>query len=155
MLTCLFLTDWLFGPVMVEDDSEEGRVGADEKWCHLTEKDEMKMAEKDGVLPGSRGPSVHPSSSVPLRSAIASSHPGGKRISTHSVTFICPQGPQITSLWASPQRYRLCNHHVKQLYSFCFWHYCLLSLIIKTFVDRKPTLSYSKHSSSNMHVNSS
>lgn len=84
---------------MVEDDAEEGREGADETWCHLTEKDEMKMeAEKDGVLPGSRCPSVHTSSPVPLRSAIASSHPGGKRISTHSVTFTCPQSPQVTSL---------------------------------------------------------
>lgn len=89
-----FLTDWLFGPKM-EDDSEEGRVGDDEKWNHLREKHE---AEKDGVLPGSRCPSVHPSSSVPLRSIIASSHPGGKRISTHSVTFTCPQSPPVTSL---------------------------------------------------------
>lgn len=89
---------------MVEGDSEEGGVGADKKWRHLTEKDEMKMeAEKDGVLPGSRCPSVHPSSLVPLRSAIASSHPGGKRIATHSVTFTCPQSPQVTSLPASLQ----------------------------------------------------
>lgn len=84
---------------MVEDDSEEGKVEENEKWLHLTGKDEMKMeAEKDGLLPGSRCPSAHPSSPVPLRSAVASSHPGGKRISTHSVTFTCPQSPQASSL---------------------------------------------------------
>lgn len=98
LLTCLFLTDWLFGPKMVEDDDEEG-AGADEEWQHLTHKDELKMeTEKDGVLPGSHRPSVHPSSPVPLKSAFASSHPGGKRTSAHSVTFTCPQGPQVTSL---------------------------------------------------------
>lgn len=98
-MTYLVLTDWLFGPKMVEDESEEGSVGADEEGPHPTEKDEMEMeAEKDGVLPGSRCPSIHPSSSVPLRSAIASWQPGGKRVSTHSVTFSCPQSPQVTSL---------------------------------------------------------
>lgn len=89
---------------MVEEDSEEGRVEEDEERPHLTEKDEMKMeAEKGRVLPGSRCPSVHPSSPVLLRSAIASWQPGGKRVSTHSVTFTCPQSPQVTSLSAPPQ----------------------------------------------------
>lgn len=55
---------------------------ADEKWRHLT--------EKDGVLPGSLFPAAHPTSPVPLRSANALSHPGGKRISTHSVTLRSP-----------------------------------------------------------------
>lgn len=99
ILTRLVLTDWLFGPKMVEDESEEERAGADEERPHPTEKDEMETeAEKDGVLPGSRCPSVHPSSPVPLRSAIASWQPGGKRVSTHSVTFSRPQSPQATSL---------------------------------------------------------
>lgn len=81
---------------MVEDESEEGRTEADEEGPHPTEKDEMETeAEKGGVLPGSRCPSVHPSSPVPLRSAIASWQPGGKGVSTLSVTFSCPQ---VTSL---------------------------------------------------------
>lgn len=97
IFTCVFLTDWLFGPKMVEDDSEEGSAGAGEEWHHLTHKDELKMeTEKDGVLPGSHRPSVHPSSPVPLKSAFASLHPGGKRTSAHSVTFTCPQSPQVT-----------------------------------------------------------
>lgn len=99
ILTCVFLTDWLFGPKIVEDDSEEGVAGADEEWRHLTHKDELKMeTEKDGLLPGSHRPSVHPSSPVPLKSAFASSHPGGKRTSAHNVTFTGPQSPQVTSL---------------------------------------------------------
>lgn len=92
ILTCVFLSDWLFGPKMV-GDSEKGSAGTDEEWHHLTHKDELKMkAEKDGVLPGSHRP--HSS----LKSAFASSHPGGKRTSAHSVTFTCPQSPQVTSL---------------------------------------------------------
>lgn len=87
---------------MVEDESEEGRAGADGERPHPTGKDEMEtQAEKDGVLPGSRRPSVPPSSPVPLRSAIASWQPGGNRASAHSVTFICPQSPQVTSTLTS------------------------------------------------------
>lgn len=97
-MTRLFPTDWLFGPKMAEEDSEEGRDGAEEEWIHLTERDELKTeAEKDGVLPGSLRPSVHPPSPALLKSALVSSHPGEKRFSAHSVTFTCPQSPQVTS----------------------------------------------------------
>lgn len=100
----LFLTDWLFGPKSVEDGSEEGRAEIEEEYrlsisSDLTENDELNMeTEKDGLLPAVHRPSVHPSSPVPLRSAFAASHPGGKRISTHSVTFACPMSPYVTSL---------------------------------------------------------
>lgn len=96
-------TDWILGPKPVEDDDlEEGRAEIEEERrlsisSKLMEKDQLKLEmEKDGLLPGF---GCHrPSSPPPLRSAIASSYPGEKRISTHSVTFSCPMTPYVTSL---------------------------------------------------------
>lgn len=100
------LTDWIFGPKPVEDDSEGGDAKIEEERrlsvsSKLLEKDEIRMEEeKEGQLPGFHQGDAgrcRPST-PPLRSAIASSYPGEKRISTHSVTFACPVAPYVTSL---------------------------------------------------------
>lgn len=111
-LSSLFsFTDWILGPKPVEDDSEE--VKAELEAPHrlsicgeLSGKDVLKMEkERDGPLPGfyqGDGGCCHPSTPpAPLRSAIASSSPGEKQTSTHSVTFKCLATPYATSLWAS------------------------------------------------------
>lgn len=90
----------MFGPKLLEEDSEEGREERDEEqqlsiFGSLTEKDRLRMeAEKDGTLPGFHLPAVH----QPLRSAFALSNPREKRMSAHSVTFACPMSPYVTSL---------------------------------------------------------
>ncbi|AWP04185.1 Hypothetical protein SMAX5B_006622 [Scophthalmus maximus] len=101
------LADWILGPKPVEDDSEEGRAEIEEERLlsvssKLMGKDRVRMEkEKDGLLPGfhqADGDCRHPPAAPPLRSAIASSYLGEKRISTHSVTFACPVTPYITSI---------------------------------------------------------
>ncbi|XP_078029385.1 uncharacterized protein LOC117272476 [Epinephelus lanceolatus] len=102
------LADWILGPKPVEDDSEEGRAEIEEErrlsiCSKLMEKDMLMMEkEKDSLLPGfywldggCHRPSTPP---PPLKSAMASSYPGEKRISTHSVTFASPVTPYATSL---------------------------------------------------------
>lgn len=91
----------------MEDDLEEGIAEIEEERrlsvsSKLMEKDRLKMEkENDGMLPGfhlGEGGCRRPFSPPPLRSAIAASYPGEKRISTHSVTFACPMTPYVTSL---------------------------------------------------------
>ncbi|XP_054870823.1 small integral membrane protein 44-like [Amphiprion ocellaris] len=96
------LADWMFGPKPVEDDSEGGRGEIEEERClsnptKQLDNDKLRMEkEKDGPLPGFH--QGRPFTPPPLRSAIAPSCPGDKRISIHSVTFACPAAPYVTSL---------------------------------------------------------
>ncbi|XP_059200169.1 small integral membrane protein 44-like [Centropristis striata] len=101
------LADWILGPKPVEDDSEAGRAEIEEgrrlSICSkLIEKDRLMMEkEKDMPLPGFYlgAESFHyPPSPPPLRSSLALSYLGEKRISAHSVTFACPVTPYATSL---------------------------------------------------------
>ncbi|KAG7214684.1 hypothetical protein INR49_010576 [Caranx melampygus] len=92
--------NWILGPKPVEDDSEEAKAELQSQHrlsiCgELSGKDVLRMEkERDGPLPGfyqGDGGCRHPTTPpAPLRSAIAPSYPGEKRISTHSVTFNCP-----------------------------------------------------------------
>lgn len=106
-LMLFHLTDWFLGPKPAEDDSEEGRAEIEEERQlsvsgKLTGKDMLKMEkEKDGLLPGFHQVDEgcrYQSTPPPLRSAIASSYPGDKRMSTYSVTFAYPVTPYVTSL---------------------------------------------------------
>ncbi|XP_037537626.1 uncharacterized protein LOC119414597 [Nematolebias whitei] len=100
------LADWIFGPKSVEVDPEDGTTEEEQRlsfFSHHTETGgALRMEkEKEMLLPGFHQGDREPhrlSSQPPLRSAIASSYPGEKRMSTHSVTFECPAGPFVTSL---------------------------------------------------------
>lgn len=100
------LKDWVLGPKPVEDDPEEGRAEIEEERrvsvsSRLMGSDRLRMEkEKDGLLPGFHqggGGGHRPSTPPPLKSALTS-YLGEKRISTHSVTFVCPATPYVTSL---------------------------------------------------------
>lgn len=107
-LYCSILTDWIFGPKPVEEDPERDEAEIEEERrlsisSNLMEfGDELRMEkEREMLLPGfyqGDGGCRHPSPPPPLRSAITSSYPGEKRMSTHSVTFACPVAPCVTSL---------------------------------------------------------
>lgn len=107
-LYCSILTDWIFGPKAVEEDPERDEAEIEEERrlsisSNLMEfRDELRMEkEREMLLPGfyqGVGGCHHPSPPPPLRSAITSSYPGEKRMSTHSVTFACPVAPCVTSL---------------------------------------------------------
>uniref|UniRef100_A0A096LUG0 Uncharacterized protein n=1 Tax=Poecilia formosa TaxID=48698 RepID=A0A096LUG0_POEFO len=73
------LADWIFGPKPVEEDPEREEAEIEEE-RRLSISRVWRRAE-DGGDGGCR----HPSSLPPLRSAITSSYPGEKRMSTHSV----------------------------------------------------------------------
>lgn len=102
----LFVTDWIFGPKLVEEDPEDGTVEEEQRLSISSNQTETggeprMEKEKEMLLPGfHQGDRVccHPSSPPPLRSAITSSYPGEKRMSTQSVTFACPVDPSATSL---------------------------------------------------------
>lgn len=103
----LSVTDWVFGPKLVEEDPEDGTAEEEQRLSissnHTETGGEPRMEkEKETLLPGFHQGDQgcrRPSSPPPLRSAISSSYPGEKRMSTHSVTFACPVGPSATSLW--------------------------------------------------------
>ncbi|KAK5613904.1 hypothetical protein CRENBAI_014669 [Crenichthys baileyi] len=101
------LADWIFGPKPVEEDlGGEGAETEDERRLSIFSNqmesgDELRMEkERERLLPGflqGDGGCCRPSPPPPLRSAITSSYPGEKRMSTHSVTFACPVAPCVTS----------------------------------------------------------
>ncbi|XP_054595355.1 small integral membrane protein 44 [Nothobranchius furzeri] len=97
------LADWIFGPKPVEKDPEDEAAEEEQRLSISSDQmeigDKLRMGnEKEMLLPGSHlgdGGCRRPAPPPPLRSAIASSYPGEKRMSTHSVTFA---GPFVTSL---------------------------------------------------------
>lgn len=101
------VTDWIFGPKSAEVDPEDGTAEEERRLSissrHTATGGAPSMErEREMLLPGfqqgDREPR-RPPPQPPLRSAIASSYPGEKRMSTHSVTFERPAGPFVTSLW--------------------------------------------------------
>lgn len=92
---------------MEEDPEGDGaEIGEERRLSMFSNRmefgDELRMEkEREMLLPGFyQGDSgcCRPSPHPPLRSAITSSYPGEKRMSTHSVTFACPVTPCVTSL---------------------------------------------------------
>ncbi|MEQ2195767.1 hypothetical protein XENOCAPTIV_018076 [Xenoophorus captivus] len=97
----------LMHDLAVEEDLEgEGAETEDKRRLSIFSNqmesgDELRMEkERERLLPGflqRDGDCCRPSLPPPLRSAITSSYPGEKRMSTHSVTFACPVAPCVTS----------------------------------------------------------